>query len=363
LIRVLIPNRPARPPTVLEAVTLPGGQFDIAILPNPEVLLLPNSVPITAIWLAGMFLWVGARAFAWARFNTSLKACASRCDAPAGVVALLPDRLRNFDTRFFSCSLPGAPFVTGFLRPSVYLPEDFEDRFNASERKCIVHHELMHFSRRDIWMQAAWEAIRMVFWFNPIIHIAAIALRDDQEFACDHDVLISCGGDERFHYARALLTGAGPFLLPRTLAFFSRPTERFVMLEKHHRSKIRNIAGLFLCSVVGVFALTRAPLSMAQQGLEEPITLNFPSIPIEKVIGLFADLSGETIEGIDQIAGSIITIHITGVPARDVLTQLLNCVGYTIEPSGEVLEIVPLSSPSHASFECLDVDFEADRTV
>ena len=50
LIRVLILNRPSRPPTVLEGVPLPGGQLAIAILPNPAVLLLPNSVPITAIW-------------------------------------------------------------------------------------------------------------------------------------------------------------------------------------------------------------------------------------------------------------------------------------------------------------------------
>lgn len=363
LIRVLMPNRPSRPPTVLEAVPLPSGQLDIAILPDPDVLILPNSIPITAVWLAGMLLWVGSRAVAWARFNRSLKTCASQTDAPADLVALLPERLRRFDTRFFSCSLPGAPFVTGFLRPSVYLPEDFEDRFDADERKCIVHHELMHFSRRDIWMQAAWEAIRTVFWFNPIVHIAAIALRDDQELACDHDVLISCAADERFHYARALLTGAGPLLLPRTLAFFSRPTERFVMIEKHHRSKTRDVAGLLLCSVVGVFALTKAPLSMAQQGLDEPITLNLQSLPIEAAIGLFASFSGQTIEGLDRISGSIVTIRVSGVPARDALTQLLNCVGHTLESHGEVLEIVPLRSAGDASFECLDVAIEENRTL
>lgn len=40
LIRVLIPNRLSRPPTVLEGVPLPSGQLAIAILPNPDVLLL-----------------------------------------------------------------------------------------------------------------------------------------------------------------------------------------------------------------------------------------------------------------------------------------------------------------------------------
>lgn len=135
------------------------------------------------------------------------------------------------------------------------------------------------------------------------------------------------------------------------------------MIEKHHRSKIRNIAGLFLCSVIGVFALTKAPLSMAQQGLEEPISLNLQLIPIEAVVELFAEFSGEPIEGIDQIAGSIVTIRVSDVRARDVLTQLLNCVGYTFESDGEVLEIIPLSSPGDASFECSDVEIEKDRAV
>lgn len=363
LIRVLIPNRPSRPPTVLEAVPLPSGQLDIAILPNPDVFVLPNSFPITAIWLTGMLLWVVSLSIGRVRFDKSLKSCTSPCDTPADLIALLPDRLRNLDTSFFTCALPGAPFVTGFLRASVYLPEDFEDRFNARERKCIVHHELMHFSRRDIWMQAAWEAIRTVFWFNPIVHIAAIALRDDQELACDHDVLISCKADERFHYARALFAGAGPLLLPPTLAFFSKPTARIVMIEKHRKSHARSVAGLSLCALVGVFAFTKAPLSMAQQGLDEPITLNLQMLPIETVIELFANFAGETIGGVHRVAGSVITIRVTDVPARDALTQLLNCVGHTLESDGAVLEIIPLGSSGDALFQCLDVEIEEDRSI
>lgn len=203
----------------------------------------------------------------------------------------------------------------------------------------------------------------MVFWFNPIFHIAAIALREDQEFACDYDVLSACEPDERYHYARALLTGTGAFLLPRTLAFFSRPTERYVMIEKHRLSKASSITGLILCSVVGIFALTKAPLSMAQQGLDEHITLYFKAIPIETVVELFADFSGQSIEGIDQVAGSVVSISVVDIPARDALTQLLNCVGHTVEPDGEALEIIPLESPRHASFECVDVRIEADRTI
>jgi hypothetical protein len=139
--------------------------------------------------------------------------------------------------------------------------------------------------------------------------------------------------------------------------------ERFVMIEKHLKSRIRNIAGLFLCSVVGVFTLTKAPSSMAQPSLERHLTLSLKDVPIERAIELFADFTGMTIAGVDQIEGTIITIRVSDAPAGDVLTQLLNCVGYTFESSSAVLEIVPLGSPGDASFECLDVEFERDRTV
>jgi beta-lactamase regulating signal transducer with metallopeptidase domain len=363
LLRILLPQRPARPTTLLEVVAMPGGQLDIGILSNPDILVVSPTVPVIPIWIAGMSIWFSFRFVSAIRFRRYLRANAGPCTPPAEAIESLPSRLRKLDGRYFSCTLPGAPFLTGFLRPSIYLPTDFCDRFGEREQRCILHHELTHFQRRDLWVQAAWEFLRGVFWFNPIVHIGAFALRDDQEFACDQTVLASCNRDERFHYGRALLIGAGPYLTPPTLTFFGNTKERILMIEKHKTSKPRTLAGLTLCLFVGALALTKAPMSLAQSRLGDPITLNFQEIPIERVVGLFAEFAEMEVVGIEQIEGPVVTIRVFDVPARDALMQLLNCVGHTFQSNGQSLEIVPLQSSSDVSFECNDVEFPEEQTV
>lgn len=361
LICVFVPFRPSRPPTVLEAMSLTGGRLDVMALPKPDAFDVANGTPVAAIWVAGLVLWVGARGVRWIRSRRTLETHSARRGPPTKAIARLPARLRRLDVRYFSSALPGTPFVSGLLRPSVYLPEDFERRFNTSERKCIVHHELMHFLRRDTLVRGVWEVLRAAFWFNPLVHTAAIAVRTDQEFACDQSVLASCSAEERFHYARALLIGAGAFALPQGISFFSRPRERVIMIEKHRKSSIRNIAGVALFSLIGILTLTTAPLSMAQQSLDKPVTLNFRVIDIERVIEMLADVSGATIEGINRVEGATITLRASDRPVGDVLMQLLNCVGHTFRAVGDSFEIVPLASEADATFEC--GDFEVRQTV
>ena len=88
-----------------------------------------------------------------------------------------------------STTRPGTPFVTGLKRPFVYLPTDFFQRFSLEEQRWVVQHELTHAARGDLWVQTLWEALRSVFWFNPIVHLAANAMRDDQELE-----FTLCGG-------------------------------------------------------------------------------------------------------------------------------------------------------------------------
>ena len=108
--------------------------------------------------------------------------------------------------------LPGTPFVTGLVRPLVHLPTDFFQRFSREEQKWVVQHELTHSARGDLWIQVLWELLRGVFSFNPIVHLATGAMRDDQELACDQAVLGASSNDDRYSYGRALLVGAGAYL-------------------------------------------------------------------------------------------------------------------------------------------------------
>ena len=96
------------------------------------------------------------------------------------------------------------PAVVGVLWPRIVTPSDYESQFNATERDHIRRHELTHIERRDPHHNLVLAGVRVLFWFNPLIHLAAGAMRLDQELACDA-ALIERRPTLRRQYAEALL--------------------------------------------------------------------------------------------------------------------------------------------------------------
>jgi len=86
----------------------------------------------------------------------------------------------------------------------IILPFDFEDRFSRAEQTAILAHEAHHLARGDVIANAVAALIQCLFWFNPLIHLAARWLRFDQEVACDAAVMAKRPGLRR-PYAEALL--------------------------------------------------------------------------------------------------------------------------------------------------------------
>jgi hypothetical protein len=125
---------------------------------------------------------------------------------------------------------------------------------------------LAHWKRLDLWVQCAWELLRTIFWFNPLVHLAAHAVRTDQELACDQSILGDCGDRDRYHHGQALLAGAGVARGFRTTPSFGfGQKERIAMVTRHRKSPTRSLVGLALCGALGAFALTEAPEVVAQE--------------------------------------------------------------------------------------------------
>ncbi len=80
------------------------------------------------------------------------------------------------------------PMTTGHRRPVVLLPADAGD-WPAGRLQAALGHELAHVGRRD-W---AWHGLAGVacalYWFNPLMWLAAHHLRVESERACDDAVL------------------------------------------------------------------------------------------------------------------------------------------------------------------------------
>ncbi len=96
------------------------------------------------------------------------------------------------------------PAVSGVFWPRIVLPADFRERYSTEEQALVLAHEQAHVSRGDIKAQALTVVLRTVFWFNPLVHLAAARFRFDQELACDATVL-ALFPDARRTYGEAML--------------------------------------------------------------------------------------------------------------------------------------------------------------
>lgn len=151
------------------------------------------------------------------------------------------------------------PAVIGLLKPRLVLPSDFERRYTPDEQALVLAHEHLHLSRRDLHAQALCSLLRVLFWFNPLVHLAARRFRFDQELACDADVLARHPGSRRAYGTAMVKTQLADFGLPLGCHWQScHPlTERLAMLKQPLPGTARRRIGLiFVTALTASSALT-----------------------------------------------------------------------------------------------------------
>jgi TonB family protein len=83
------------------------------------------------------------------------------------------------------------PFTRGWLRPAVFLPAEAQ-QWSRQQFEWTLAHELAHVRRNDYLTQMAAQLARALFWFHPLVWLAAFAMCKERERACD-DILLSLG--------------------------------------------------------------------------------------------------------------------------------------------------------------------------
>jgi beta-lactamase regulating signal transducer with metallopeptidase domain len=96
------------------------------------------------------------------------------------------------------------PAMMGVAAPRFVTPNDYRQRFTARERDLILRHERAHLAQGDPLANLLVAGFQVLFWFNPLIHLAASEIRLDQELACDALVLEGRPRARRL-YAEALV--------------------------------------------------------------------------------------------------------------------------------------------------------------
>ena len=126
-----------------------------------------------------------------------------------------------------------SPCLAGLI-PAVYLTEDV---LRNDTTELIVRHELTHLHHLDfLWSFCRTLAV-IVYWWNPLVWLAAIISKRDAELACDEAVAAGLPPEQRIAYARAILAQA-----PRKKAALSLAgppvKERILFLTKKQKTSI-----------------------------------------------------------------------------------------------------------------------------
>src|SRR2546423_305685 len=80
------------------------------------------------------------------------------------------------------------PVTWGIIYPAVLLPQD-SDNWSEERRRFVLVHEMAHVKRFDALTQLLAQVAVAIFWFDPLVWVAAHQMRVEREHACDDYVL------------------------------------------------------------------------------------------------------------------------------------------------------------------------------
>lgn len=171
-------------------------------------LTIPAEVSwiVLSLWLIGALLFGTWQIYCYKRFIKTVKKTS------------YPTSLNNEDYKLLShllqvhgikahvnlayCSSVKSPVLVGLLKPTILLPASSELDL---ELGMVIHHELIHLKRKDLWLKMLVLGVSCLHWFNPLVHLLRKDIHTWSELSCDEEVVRGMSYTERKRYGETIL--------------------------------------------------------------------------------------------------------------------------------------------------------------
>lgn len=250
---------------------------DIASMPAPSfhIDMAAIATGVIGLWLAGVLI-IALRGLV-AVFG--LRALERRSRVHVFEEAVLPDLGRRYEIRVADAPNGLGPITWGLFRPVILLP--FPALFWTRERlQAVLLHEAAHIRRHDSVSQMLSLLVCALYWPNPLVWLAARALRSEAEIAADDQVIAA--GMRPSSYAGELLQLASEFrsrqpALAGMPLFMAAPSAlearvKSVLAPTQSRSGVTSMDVLKIggIAIIAAAALTFTRPSFAQEEAAPP---------------------------------------------------------------------------------------------
>ncbi len=242
--------------------------------PDPvEAAAINISAVILLSWLAGMTAVVSYMTVLNVRFIHKVRSQASR----------LPD---------VQCELPvyrmdglPSPCLTGILHPKIIVTAKA-----LQSPKMLAHvltHEICHFRQRDHWIALLRNLCCIIYWYNPLVWLAASVSKADCELSCDSRVLDRLGEEEHISYGETLLALIRQKSIPAGILHSSTAMaaekntmkERIYMIAGRHKTlKVTIVSAILVLVAVSVLTMTSALKDTEKKTMETSNDLSYNQI-------------------------------------------------------------------------------------
>ncbi|APF24919.1 M56 family metallopeptidase [Clostridium butyricum] len=124
------------------------------------------------------------------------------------IIKILNKLKRNINLKsninLYICDEKKSPCILGFIRPKIYLPH-YVLELDEDMISHILLHELMHYKRKDLYLNFICWIILLLHWFNPLVWIALKKLKTYREYGCDCFVLQILGEEKNVDYGMTII--------------------------------------------------------------------------------------------------------------------------------------------------------------